>query len=337
MYCDFASYAGMYDTEDAYVEALLFEMRRYWGTTVDSVYIGGGTPSSLSETSIDRILNGIHRIFHFAVGTEFTVEVNPASSLRAKLLALKNGGVNRLSIGMQSLVDAELIALGRLHDRREALRALLLTRGVGFQNVNVDLMLAIPGQTLQSIDQTLTDLYSFSPDHISAYSLIIEPDTPFATMKLQLPTESEERDIYWHVAHSLEANGYHHYEISNFSKPGQEARHNLKYWSGDDYIGIGAGAHSFQNAVRFSHTTDIKHYIASPLSRENYEYISAEERQKEYFLLGLRKREGIPYHGEFPDIINRHIKNGLLETTNSNLRLTDRGIDLANQVWMDFV
>ena len=337
LYCDFPSFENMYDREDAYTEALLYEMKRFSGTTVDTVYLGGGTPSSLSEASLSRILRGVHSFFRLTTDAEITAEVNPASALRPKLTCLKDGGVSRLSVGVQSLNDRELSALGRLHNREEALETIALAKSIGYRSVSVDLMLAIPYQTLDSLASTISDLLALRPDHISAYSLIVEPGTPFSRMRLDLPDEVPEREMYWYTVRRLENEGYRQYEISNFSKPGHESRHNLKYWSGDSYIGIGAGAHSFLNSVRYSHKASIDEYIDHPLFRDHIDYISPEEGLRESFLLGLRKCSGITYHGEFRPIIERHIQNGLLEFRGNILRLTERGIDLANQVWMDFV
>ena len=337
LYCDFPSYEGLYHLENGYVDALLAEMQHFRGTSVDTVYLGGGTPSSLSERSLAKILNGVHTLFRIAKNCEITAEVNPASAIESKLLALKNGGVNRLSVGIQSLQDRELVALGRLHNKNEALKTLSLARAIGFSNISVDLMLAIPYQSVATLNDTFDHILSFHPEHVSACSLIVEPGTPFDSMELPLPNEADERMLYWHAVERLKNAGYHMYELSNFAVPGKESKHNRKYWSGEHYIGIGAGAHSYFSMVRYSHTKDIENYIHSPVLRENIVYISPKEHLKEYFILGLRNTNGVEYHGEFPNIVQKHLKNGLLEEADSHLRLTKRGIDLANQVWMDFI
>ncbi len=336
LYCDFPSYANKAGSEDDYIRALVFEMEHYKGTRVDTVYIGGGTPSILSLKNLGKIFDAVHKNFTL-IQPEITVEVNPASAIREKLECLISHGVNRLSIGVQSFHDKELEGLGRLHSGQDAVNTIETARSIGFQNINVDLMLAIPCQTPKSLQESLHILSAYEPEHISAYSLIVEPDTPFYNMSLTLPNEDEEREMYWLCADYLAECGYHHYEISNFARDGYQSHHNCKYWSGEDYIGIGCAAHSFQHSLRTSHSKDVASYIKSPLCTDEMIYIDESERIKERFLLGLRMLDGIEYHGEFPQIVEKLRKNGLVQQKGNRLSLSRHGVDLANQVFMEFI
>ncbi len=337
LYCDFNSYADQYALENSYVDALIFEIEHYKGTHIDTLYIGGGTPSTLQESSLKKIIDACKNCFHLDENSEITVEVNPASSVESKLQLLRECGVNRLSIGVQSFSDQELAALGRLHTAEDAIKTVETAKKIGFSNISIDLMLAIPHQTDASLMKSLEIATSLSVEHISAYSLIIEPGTPFEKGVSHLPEEEEERNLYWRTVSFLEEHGFYQYEISNFSKAGRESGHNRKYWSGVDYIGIGAGAHSFVGGIRYSHPQSIQEYIKSPLKKEEVTFISPLERSKEYYLLGLRKREGVPNTGEFPDVIEKLKSGGLIEEVSGNVRLTKKGTDFANMVFIEFI
>ena len=337
LYCDFNSYANAYELEDAYVDALIYEIEHYKGTRADTLYIGGGTPSSLKEESLRRILTACKKSFRFAEDAEITAEVNPASAIGSKLSVLKDCGVNRLSIGVQSFHDNELNALGRLHNTTDAILTYENARKLGFSNINLDIMLATPYQTTASLEESLQAIIALKPEHISAYSLIVEPGTSFATSVSNLPEEEEERKMYWLTNDRLGSAGYHRYEISNFALPDKESRHNLKYWNGEDYIGLGAGASSYMHAVRSSRLESIKDYIQNPFQAKELTCISPDERKREYFWLGLRQTDGVIDTGDFSEIVAKLISEDLLEKAGNRIRLTQRGTDLANQVFMEFI
>ncbi len=328
-YCDFYSVADMGRAE-AYVKALIREFENYKNYSFDTVFIGGGTPTSIGDLLAE--LCGV-----LPRAEEFTVEANPGTVDYGLLKTLKSAGVNRISFGVQSFNDSELKALGRIHSAAQAEEAFNDARRAGFDNISIDLMLSTPYQTFESAERSLDTVRRLGPDHVSAYSLIVEEGTPFYNMDLTLPDEDEEREIYYLVRRRLEEMGLMQYEISNFARPGFECRHNIKYWILEPYIGIGAAAHSYSGGIRWRNEADIDQYIGGTGRCLDREEITPEEALKEKFWLGLRMTGGIRYNGEFPDVVKKLTDQGLLELKDRNLRLTCRGIDLANLVFMEFV
>ncbi|MGN1098059.1 MAG: radical SAM family heme chaperone HemW [Clostridia bacterium] len=328
-YCDFYSVAdsGMKRT---YTNAVIAEIEGLKNESFDTVFIGGGTPTSIGEELV-RICGAVPDV------GEFTVEANPGTVDYNLLKELKAAGVNRISFGVQSFNDNELKALGRIHTAMQAEEAFESARRAGFGNISVDLMLSTPYQTAESVKRSLEKIKELRPDHVSAYSLIIEEGTPFYDMELALPDEDEEREIYYLTRDFLEGIGLYQYEISNFARRGFECRHNIKYWTLEPYIGVGAAAHSYSGGFRYCNAADVSAYISGEGRKIQCEPITAEERQKEKFWLGLRMTEGVDYNGEFPEKVEKLIKNGLLEHKNDKIRLTRRGMDLANLVFMEFV
>ncbi|MBQ2888947.1 MAG: radical SAM family heme chaperone HemW [Clostridia bacterium] len=335
LYCDFYSVT---DTElkDAYTDAVIKEIVSLKGLKTDTVYIGGGTPTALGDKLL-KIVDAVNENFILSKGFEFTVEANPGTVNKALLKNLCSLGVNRISLGAQSFNDDELKALGRIHTSKEIFESCDMIKDAGFNNFSLDLMLAVPKQTMDSLSYTLGCIEKINPPHVSAYSLIVEEGTPFYDMDLDLPDEETEREMYYYVTERLKAKGLYRYEISNFAKHGFESRHNTGYWTDCEYWGIGAGAHSFNNDVRYQNASDIARYIKGEGLREDVIPISEKERKLELFMLGLRMTKGVLYNGEFPERVNPLIEKGLLEIKNGHLRLTERGCDMANLVFMEFL
>lgn len=375
LYCDFLSApAGEKEKED-YLECLAEEIRReaayYKKYTVRTVFIGGGTPSLVSALWMERILQTVYDNYNMADEREITIEVNPGTVSQEKLQAYYRMGINRLSIGLQSARDNELKLLGRIHTAADFFQTYENAVKSGFKNINVDLMSAIPSQTLDSYKETLHSVLSLNPQpvHISAYSLIIEEGTPFYENTPELPNEETDRLMYKITNDILKNNGYHRYEISNYAKPGYECRHNKVYWKRGDYAGFGIGAASLVDNVRFGNSRDIRTYINRIASgrncnaagascpgsglRENIQKLSVKEQMEEYMFLGLRLTEGIScrdfYHTFgvkidkiYGEVIKKLERQGLLlckADGNGNMRiaLSEFGLDVSNVVMAEFL
>lgn len=357
-YCDFISYERFdHEIVQRYFSSLKRELIFYKQKNdfiIDTIYIGGGTPSIVDQRYIFELLEFIYLNFNIAPNCEITIEANPDSVDATKLKDYRSIGINRISVGVQSLNQDELSALGRVHSFSQA-KSVIEELPKYFENFNIDLMIGIPYQTLSSFKKTLDEIIKYDVKHISIYSLKIEENTPFYInydkIRRVLPSEDEEREIYWYAVERLKENNIYQYEISNFSKKGYECIHNLKYWECQEYIGIGCAAHSFFECYRYSNTSDLMNYInlieKDCRTIDYKEYISKEEKIKEYIILGLRKTEGIELK-KFEELFKVHLKSiykeqlqkllkhGLVEL-DSYLRLTQRGIDLANIVWQEFI
>ena len=362
-YCDFLSAPATEQTKEAYMAALFAEIggraKDYKERIVTSIFIGGGTPSLLSGDSIRQLMEHIREGFSLAPDAEITMEVNPGTVTAEKLTAFYGAGINRLSIGMQSAQEQELKILGRIHDfdgfcqvYREAVEA-------GFTNINVDVMSGLPGQTLASYKDTLEKVLRLEPmpQHISAYSLIVEEGTPFAAMadrgELPLPEEDTERAMYEETIEVLAGYGFHRYEISNYALDGYECRHNVGYWIRRDYLGFGIGAASLIDNVRFQNGRDLNAYLAHPLAcREEEQSLTTQEQMEETMFLGLRLIRGVSYpefarcYGQtleevYGEVIARNVADGLLtvreDETGRRLMLTGRGLDVSNYVMAQFL
>lgn len=381
LYCDFVSGCGTSDEMKRYQNALLNEIEStVIKETVDSVFFGGGTPSVYPVEYIGEILNllkqkgvfrgvGSERVWNASVSgmeynlkkndIEITMEVNPGTINSDRLNYYREIGINRLSIGLQSANDEELKILGRIHDYRQFLESYIAARECGFTNINIDLMSAIPKQTISSYQDTLLKVTELKPEHISAYSLIVEEGTPFyeqyregGKKECELPDEDAEREMYYLTKREMEKNGYHQYEISNFAREGYECRHNIKYWSRNDYYGFGAAASSLVDNIRYTNVRDSREYQKAngdiQIIREEFTELSRNEQMEEFMFLGLRKTKGISLT-EFETNFNLRIKsvygekieklkrNGLLKQEGSMLFLTDRGIDISNMVLAEFL
>lgn len=303
-YCDFLSAPASSPVQEAYMTALFRELiergAEYTDRIVTSIFIGGGTPSILPASQIEALMEQIRSAFCVAEDAEVTIECNPGTADIDKLSAYRHAGINRLSIGLQSASNEELRCLGRIHTYEEFLECYHAARETGFQNINVDLMSALPGQSLASFEETVHKVLSLTPppEHISAYSLIIEEETPFYAQYeegvLNLPDEDMEREMYVRTKQLLREAGYERYEISNYARPGYECRHNIGYWTREEYLGLGIGAASLMDETRWSNGRDLSAYIENPVGvRKQVEALTEEEQMEETMFLGLRLTEGV--------------------------------------------
>lgn len=308
LYCDFISFEGIIEKEEQYTEALKKEIienaKKIENDIVTTIYVGGGTPSYIDSKYIIDILETIKKNYNIKKNAEITIEVNPGTVTKEKLKDYKNVGINRLSIGLQSTNNKILKEIGRIHTYEDFLETYQMARRVGFKNINVDLMLALPNQDCKILVDSLQEIIKLSPEHISIYSLILEEGTRLQKLAEQgsitLPKDEIERKMYWDTKKVLEKNGYIHYEISNFAKSGYESRHNLNCWKQKPYLGFGLSAHSYYNKTRYSNVTNIKQYIdvekgfvLTYNTKIIHEIQTKQDEQKEYMMLGLRKIEGV--------------------------------------------
>jgi len=397
LYCDFLSAPVCAQERESYVKALLREISLMAESCIDyeviSVFFGGGTPSLLSKNQMKRIMSVIKKGYCLMQDAEITMECNPATADFDKLSFFKDCGVNRLSIGLQSANDAELKELGRIHSFEQFLDTFRAARKAGFSNINIDIMSALPGQTYESYEDTLHKVTALHPEHISAYSLIIEEGTPFyerygtaalpddniknegaqtiecAPMYPSLPDEDTERKMYHKTKSILKNEGYNRYEISNYAKKGYECRHNLTYWTGVEYLGLGIGAASYLKGYRFKNSSDMQNYISLfceigagilpprftnlkegmfHVLHEEVQKLSLEEEMEEYMFLGLRLKKGVSISGfkkrfgktldeVYGTIVNQLKKEQLLLQKDNRYFLSQRGTDVANYVMMQFL
>lgn len=411
-YCDFISYSNCFDMQEKYVEKLLEEIEEnknlLRNNFISTIYIGGGTPSAIKPELIKKILNKIYDVAGIEIeknnGTsngskkvignempdkkekiEITIEVNPGTTTKNNLQMYKNCGINRLSIGLQSTDDDILKEIGRIHNYEQFLDTYKWAEEAGFENINVDLMIGLPGQDIEILKKSLENVVNLKPEpkHISVYSLIVEENTKIeqriGSGELSLPDDEEERRQYHYMKNFLELKGYKHYEISNFAKPGFESKHNMNCWEQKQYVGFGVAASSYVNGVRYANTTDLKEYLNVDKSKKNGNVKSMENKiknenkigkenekvgfknvriieeiqnkldmEKEFMMLGLRKLDGISISkfeqkfGENPIYLFRNelqklVEEDLLEVDLDDIKLTSKGLDLANLVWEEFV
>ncbi len=363
-YCDFISYCDKNELIDKYIECLKKEIINFAQKYKDvyditTIYIGGGTPSSINEKYIKNIIDTINNnIVNIKKIKEITIEVNPGTITKEKIEQYKMARINRISIGLQSTNNKLLEEIGRIHDFDEFLETYNMARKVGFKNINVDLMLGLPNQTIKDLSNSVDKIIQLNPEHISIYSLILEENTVLFNLieqgKLILPTDEVERNMYWYIKNKLELSGYKHYEISNFAKEGYESKHNWNCWEQKQYVGFGVAAHSYLKDKRFSNIENLEQYINN-IENDNLEknYILHEnqniyDKKKEYMLLGLRKIDGVSiqkFKNKFDDNpiylfrkeLKKLIEEDLLEIDGDDIRLTNKGLDLANVVWEEFV
>lgn len=346
-YCDFLSFSAGSEMQGRYVERLLEEMERSrelaCAYEVVTVFIGGGTPSILEGGWMERIVEKLREIYTFREDAEITIEANPGTVDEGKLRLYRTLGINRISFGLQSTVDEELVRLGRIHSFGEFLESYRLARRVGFENINVDLMSALPGQSLESWCESLERVAKLSPEHISAYSLMIEEGTDFYRRYGKhpecLPSEDEERRMYERTGEILKGWGYRQYEISNYAKEGYACRHNLGYWERAEYRGYGLGAASLLENIRSVNQADLQKYLEGNFAGSE-EKLSEQDIREEYFFLGLRKTEGIApgkYRNYYENLIQKLQMQRLLEEKDGNICLTKKGIDISNYVLAQFL
>lgn len=357
-YCDFLSAPAGRDTQEQYVQALLHEIQTEGGRRkepVASVFIGGGTPSILEADLLEKILKALYRCFYIEKEAEVTMEANPGTLTLEKLRICRENGVNRLSLGLQSPDDTELASLGRIHDYQQFLESYQMVREAGFHNVNVDLMFGIPGQTRDGWEKSLRIVAALNPEHISAYSLIIEEGTPFAARNLKLPDEDTEYQMYEDTARILGEYGFEQYEISNYARGGKACIHNIGYWTGVSYLGLGLGAASLMDGCRFTNTTSLERYTTASRKpdfpdniRKDLIKLTRQEQMEEFMFLGLRLRSGIskvefaqrfgiPIEEIYGDVIRRYKELALLQEENGRIFLSRHGIHVSNTVMADFL
>ena len=365
LYCDFLSFGDKESLMEDYFKALSKELKEsagdYRDREVKTVFFGGGTPSLPKAEYICDILSDIKENYRLSENAEISLELNPGTASFDKMRSYKDAGFNRLSIGIQSFNDEELKKLGRIHDSATALRTYEDARRAGFDNINIDIMSALPGQSVESYLNTLSRAVKLSPEHISAYSLIIEKGTPFFDMDLDLPNEEADRDMYHKTAEMLLEHGYHRYEISNYAKDGFECRHNKVYWKRGDYLGVGLGAASLIDNVRFNNTRDLKEYLtSSDIIKRDTEELSVKAQMEEFMFLGLRLTEGIrtaDFKREFgktvfdvyDEVIDKYLLMTFLELCDEDMNITDdkektaylklseQGLDVCNTIMADFL
>lgn len=370
-YCDFTSYTNKEELVERYIKCLKKEILQYANENkimsehgleeryvIKTIYIGGGTPSAIDEVYIINVLDTIKDNFKMRDNVEITIEVNPGTVNKDKLESYRECGINRLSIGLQAVQDDILKCIGRIHTYKDFENTYEYAREVGFDNINVDLMINLPNQTLDDVKESVKTILSLKPEHISVYSLILEPNTKMYELinskTLTIASDETERQMYWYVKDTLERHKYNQYEISNFTKSGFESKHNMDCWNQKEYIGVGASASSFMENKRYSNISKIEKYIENiekGTSNKNLvleEFLDEESKMDEFMMLGLRKIDGVDIK-EFERIfqinpimkyckkLDKLNREGLIEIDENNIKLSNKGIDLANLVWEEFV
>lgn len=358
-YCDFLSFPSGAETQRMYAKRLMKDIdvmgKRYGEIPVETIFIGGGTPSVPDSALIVEIMEHVRHAFHVADGAEISMEANPGTVTREKLTDYRKAGINRLSFGLQSANDQELKLLGRIHTWAEFLESFTLARECGFANLNIDLMSALPGQTCESWKETLSRVTDLDPEHISAYSLIIEEGTPFGERygseegRKLLPDEDSEREMYHETKRFLKDCGYERYEISNYAKPGRECRHNIGYWTGVPYLGLGLGASSYLDGCRFTVNPDMKQYLEEkPGMFTDIEKLTKKDMEEEFFYVGLRmtagvslsefeRRFGISAKEVYPGLMETFVKEKAARFEGDRFVLTDYGLDVSNYIMAQFL
>ncbi len=357
-YCDFVSFSTNIELHHEYIKALVNEIssvKELFDSEIETIFIGGGTPSIIEEGLFFDIFDAIYK-YKVSSSAEITIEANPESLTEEKLKVYKSIGINRLSIGLQAWQQLILKDLGRIHDRESFLKAYNAAVKHGFTNINVDIMFALPGQSLRELQETVDNVIDLNPAHISAYALIIEEGTPFYTKAeenaLTLPDDTLDREMYHYLTSALPKQGYAQYEISNFAKAGYECRHNIVYWTRKPYLGFGLNAHSFFCGNRFNNISNLESYInlngIPSLVRENVINVSDKEAMEEFMFLGLRmtagvlpsdfkKAFGVSIYQIYGEKIKKLTANGLLEERADRIFLSKKGLDLANMVFSEFL
>ena len=358
-YCDFLSFPTDQETQNLYTRRLREDIdamgKKYGDIPVDTIFIGGGTPSVPDSALIVGIMEHVRKAFHVAEGAEISREANPGTVTREKLTDYRRAGINRLSFGLQSANDRELKLLGRIHTWAEFLESFHLARECGFTNINIDLMSALPGQTRESWKDTLKRVTDLNPEHISAYSLIIEDGTPFGEKygseegRKLLPDEDSEREMYYETKRFLQDCGYERYEISNYAKPGRACRHNIGYWTGLPYLGLGLGASSYMDGCRFAVNSDMKQYLEEkPGMFTDVEKLTKKDMEEEFFYVGLRmtagvslpefeRRFGVSAKDVYPGLMEMFVEEKAAVFQGDRFVLTDYGLDVSNYIMAQFL
>lgn len=358
-YCDFLSFPSRQEIQRQYAKRLMEDIdcmgKEYGDIPVDTIFIGGGTPSGPESRLIVDLMEHVNRAFQISDGAEISMEANPGTVTREKLKEYRRAGINRISFGLQSANDRELKLLGRIHTWAEFLESFALARECGFTNLNIDLMSALPGQTCESWKDTLKRVTDLEPEHISAYSLIIEEGTPFGEKygseegRKLLPDEDSEREMYHETKRFLRECGYERYEISNYAKPGRECRHNIGYWTGVPYLGLGLGASSYMNGSRFAVSSDMQQYLEEkPGTFTDVEKLTKKDMEEEFFYVGLRmtagvslpefeRRFGVSAKDVYPGLMEMFVEEKAAVFQGDRFVLTDYGLDVSNYIMAQFL
>lgn len=354
-YCDFSKVFIKNQPVDSYLEHLLEEFRSYDIQKLRTLYIGGGTPTALSAPQLEVLLNGLTKNLDLSVLEELTIEANPGDLNADKIAVLKNSAVNRVSLGVQTFDDKMLKKIGRSHLEKDIYENIDRLKLAGFDNISIDLIYALPGQTMEQVKDNVAKAIGLDIPHMSLYSLILENHTVFMNRmrrgKLPLPKEELEAEMFEYIIAELEKSGFEHYEISNFSKPGFESRHNLMYWDNAEYYGIGAGASGYVNGVRYKNHGPIRHYLSAVEegnARITEEHLSQKEQMEEEMFLGLRKKSGVSmarfeekfgrsFDGLYGEIVRDLVQQGLMQIEGDRVRMTKRGLFLGDTVAERFI
>ncbi|XCY65755.1 radical SAM family heme chaperone HemW [Streptococcus iniae] len=354
-YCDFSKVFIKNQPVDAYLQALIAEFRYYDVKKLRTLYIGGGTPTSITASQLDYLLTELSRELDLQMLEEFTIEANPGDLSPDKIEVLKASAVNRISLGVQTFNDKHLKQIGRSHNEAQIYSTISTLKEAGFHNISIDLIYALPGQTLEQVKENVAKALALDIPHLSLYSLILEHHTVFMNKmrrgKLNLPTEDLEAEMFEYIIREMEANGFEHYEISNFSKPGFYSQHNLMYWNNDEYYGCGAGASGYLNGVRYRNRVPIQHYlkaVADGDARLSEEILSQKEMMEEEMFLGLRKKTGVSvtafeekfkcsFQELYGAVVSQLQEEGLLVNDDKVIRMTKKGLFLGDNVAEKFI
>ncbi|HEO7967598.1 TPA: oxygen-independent coproporphyrinogen III oxidase [Streptococcus agalactiae] len=354
-YCDFSKVFIKNQPVDAYLQALIREFRSYDITELRTLYIGGGTPTSISAVQLDYLLTELSRDLNLNTLEEFTIEANPGDLTVDKIEVLQKLAVNRVSLGVQTFNDKHLKRIGRSHNEVQIYSTIDALKTAGFQNISIDLIYALPGQTMDDVRSNVAKALSLNIPHLSLYSLILEHHTVFMNKmrrgKLHLPTEDLEAEMFEYIISEMERNGFEHYEISNFTKPGFESRHNLMYWDNVEYYGVGAGASGYLDGIRYRNRGPIQHYlkgVSEGNARLSEEVLSKNEMMEEELFLGLRKKKGVSigkfeqkfgtsFEKRYGQIVQELQSDGLLKENNGFIQMTKKGLFLGDTVAEKFI
>lgn len=354
-YCDFSKVFIKNQPVDDYLRALIAEFRSFGIKKLRTIYIGGGTPTSITAQQLDYLLTELVKDLDLPYLEEFTIEANPGDLTPDKIEVMKKSAVNRVSLGVQTFNDKHLKQIGRSHNEAQIYSTIDSLKEAGFHNISIDLIYALPGQTLDQVKENVAKALALDIPHLSLYSLILEHHTIFMNKmrrgKLNLPTEDLEAEMFTYIINEMEANGFEHYEISNFSKPGFYSQHNLMYWNNDEYYGCGAGASGYLDGVRYRNRVPIQHYLSAVEAgdaRLTNEVLTANEKMEEELFLGLRKKTGvsksrfqgkfgISFDSRYGQIVDKLVKRGLLQEDQDQVRMTKKGLFLGDLVAEEFI
>ncbi|MGT2757077.1 radical SAM family heme chaperone HemW [Streptococcus ovuberis] len=355
-YCDFSKVFIKNQPVDEYLEALISEVKWYDLPALRTLYIGGGTPSALSAEQLDYLLTNLEKELDLSQLEEFTIEANPGDLTEDKIAVLQKSKCNRVSLGVQTFDNKMLKRIGRSHNESQIYETIAALKAAGFYNISIDLIYALPGQTMEQVVDNVAKALALDIPHMSLYSLILENHTVFMNRqrrgRLHLPNEDVESEMFEYILQELEQNGFEHYEISNFTKPGFESRHNLMYWDNSEYYGLGAGASGYLNGMRYRNRGPIQHYLKSIREKQHArlheEILTPKEQMEEEMFLGLRKKAGISiqrfdekfgvsFEKRYGEIVADLIKEGLLQQEGDTIRMTKRGLFLGDTVAERFI